>query len=146
MSKAELVITAVAAAAYGVSKGWVSKLMARYRAEGEAAFEPRSRAPRTSPSATPPGTVQLVLQLRKKLSEQGLDAGADTIGWHLADLYQVLKSMTADLVVTRPSESYTQCRGKVLPPRSSRPTVPSAWKVSASVVHTVGPWILTNGA
>ena len=48
MSKAKLVITAVvqggmtqaeAASTYGVSKGWVSKLLARYRAEGEAAFE-----------------------------------------------------------------------------------------------------------
>src|SRR5262249_53578833 len=26
---------------------------------------------------------ELVLRLRKELSEQGLDAGADTIGWHL---------------------------------------------------------------
>src|SRR5689334_14745500 len=52
VSKARLVITAVvlegrsqaeAAAAYGVSKGWVSKLIARYRAEGESAFTPRSR-------------------------------------------------------------------------------------------------------
>jgi DNA-binding transcriptional regulator LsrR (DeoR family) len=43
VSKAKLVITAVivegrtqaeAAAAYGVSKGWVSKLLDRYRAEG----------------------------------------------------------------------------------------------------------------
>jgi hypothetical protein len=50
VSKARLVITAVivegrsqaeAARAYGVSKGWVSKLIARYRAEGELAFEPR---------------------------------------------------------------------------------------------------------
>jgi transposase len=59
MSKARLVITAVilegrtqaeVAAAYGVSKGWVSKLVARYRAEGEAAFEPRSRRPKSSPA------------------------------------------------------------------------------------------------
>ncbi|WP_211271025.1 helix-turn-helix domain-containing protein, partial [Streptomyces yerevanensis] len=27
------------ARAYGVSQGWVSRLVARYRAEGEAAFE-----------------------------------------------------------------------------------------------------------
>ena len=59
MSKARLVITAVveggmtqaeAAATYQVSKGWVSKLLARYRAEGDAAFEPRSRRPKTSPT------------------------------------------------------------------------------------------------
>jgi Helix-turn-helix domain len=62
MSKARLVITAVVvegrsqrevARAYGVSQGWVSRLVARYQAEGEAAFEPRSRRPKTSPQAIP---------------------------------------------------------------------------------------------
>ena len=55
-----LVITAVVtenrtvrdvAASYGVSKSWIYLLLARYRAEGEAAFEPRSRRPKTVPSA-----------------------------------------------------------------------------------------------
>ena len=55
MSKARLVITAIetegitqaeAARRYGVSKGWVSKLVARNRAEGDTAFEPRSKAAR----------------------------------------------------------------------------------------------------
>ncbi len=35
---------------YGVTRGWVSKLLAQYRTHGEAAFEPRSRRPRSSPS------------------------------------------------------------------------------------------------
>ncbi|MDT5024751.1 MAG: hypothetical protein QOE61_1177 [Micromonosporaceae bacterium] len=91
MSKRRLVITAVLAGqsqsevarTYGVSQGWISRLMARHRSEGDAAFEPLSRAPRSSPGATPPQTVDLVLRLRKQLSESGLDAGADTIGWHL---------------------------------------------------------------
>ncbi|WP_204034461.1 helix-turn-helix domain-containing protein, partial [Sinosporangium siamense] len=92
MSKARLVITAVTvegrtqadtARAYGVSKGWVSKLVARYRAEGEAAFEPRSRRPHTSPAALDADTVELIVRLRKQLTEQGLDAGPDTIAWHL---------------------------------------------------------------
>jgi transposase len=91
MSKRRLVITAVltgrsqseVARAYGVSQGWVSRLMARYRLEGEAAFQPVSRAPRSSPAATPAETVELVLRLREQLAEAGLDAGADTIAWHL---------------------------------------------------------------
>jgi len=87
MSKARLVITAVilegrtqadAAATYGVSKGWVSKLIARYRAEGEAAFEPRSRRPRTSPAALEEPVVRLVLGLRERLAGAGLDAGPET--------------------------------------------------------------------
>ena len=92
MSKAKLIITAVVvegrrqgevARAYGVSKGWVRKLIARYRIEGEAAFDPRSRRPRTSPNATPAATVDLIVRLRKELAEQGLDAGPDTVKWHL---------------------------------------------------------------
>jgi hypothetical protein len=57
MSKARLVITAVTvekrpvsevAKAYGVARSWVCALLARYQAKGEAAFEPRSRRPKTS--------------------------------------------------------------------------------------------------
>lgn len=57
VSKARLVITAFVvegrsqaevAHSYGVSKGWVSKLVARWRAEGDSAFQPRSRRPKTS--------------------------------------------------------------------------------------------------
>lgn len=69
MSKARLIITAVVvegrtqaevACTYSVSKGWVSKLIARYKAEGEAAFEARSRRPKSSPNraAVPPPTGQ----------------------------------------------------------------------------------------
>ncbi len=92
MSKARLVITAViiegrtqaeVAATYGVTKGWVSKLTARYNAEGESAFEPTSRRPKSSPGALDPRVVALILQLREQLSAAGLDAGPDTIGWHL---------------------------------------------------------------
>jgi transposase len=65
-----LVITAVlagssrseAARTFGVSQGWISRLMKRYAAEGEAAFEPRSRAPRTSPTATAATTIDVVLE------------------------------------------------------------------------------------
>jgi hypothetical protein len=75
--EARLVITAVVAEgrsqgevarAYGVSQGWVSRLVARYRAEGEAAFESRSRRPKTSPRAIPEATVELIVALRKDLS------------------------------------------------------------------------------
>ena len=92
MSIARLVITAVViegrtqsevASTYGVSKGWVSKLIARYNAEGESAFEPRSRRPKTSPGALEEPVVRLILELRGRLTGAGLDAGPDTIAWHL---------------------------------------------------------------
>jgi transposase InsO family protein len=103
VSKLRLVITAVVlegrsqaevAREYGVSKGWVSKLVARYRAEGESAFEPHSRRPKTSPSATDPHTVELIVHLRKELTDQGLDAGPDTIAWHLTHHHQITVSLS----------------------------------------------------
>ena len=92
MSKTRLVITAVViqnrpvaqvAAEYGVSRSWLYELLARYRDEGEAAFEPRSRRPRRTPNATPEDVVELIVELREKLTATGLDSGPDTIGWHL---------------------------------------------------------------
>jgi transposase InsO family protein len=92
VSKARLVITAVVvegrpaaevAKAYGVSRSWVYELVARWRREGDAAFEPRSRRPTTSPTAIPESTIELIVALRRQLTGHGLDAGADTIGWHL---------------------------------------------------------------
>ena len=98
MSRARLVITAVVvegrgvrevARDYGVSPGWVSKLVARYRDEGEAAFEPRSRRPKRSPRATSPETIELIVDLRRRLVAAGDDAGAETIRWHLERRYGV---------------------------------------------------------
>lgn len=92
MSKARLIITAVilegrsqadVARSYNVSKGWVSKLVARYRQVGDAAFEPRSRRPHSSPNAVPASTVELIVNLRLNLQERGLDHGPATIAWHL---------------------------------------------------------------
>src|SRR3954453_3228359 len=122
MSKRRLVITAVLAGqsqsevarTYGVSQGWISKLMARYRLEGDAAFEPLSRAPASSPGATSQLTVELILRLRKDLSEAGLDAGADTIGWHLTHHHATTVSRaTINRILSR--------AGAVTPDLSKRP-------------------------
>src|SRR3954451_984777 len=123
MSKARLGITAIevegrspaeVVAPYGDPQSWISRLMARYAADGEAAFEPRSRRPRTSPRATAPDTVELVPRLRKQLSETGLDAGADTIGWHLAHRHRItLSPATIHRILTR--------AGAVIPEPATRP-------------------------
>src|SRR5712671_4194739 len=93
MSMARLVITAVVvegraksavARDYGVSRRWVQKLVARYRAEGEAAFEARSRRPRTTPQRVRVELEDEIVEYRKMLLEEGLDAGAATIAFHLA--------------------------------------------------------------
>ena len=49
----------------------MSELVARYRAEGDAAFEPRSRRPKTSPTAIADATVELIVELRRQLTAQG---------------------------------------------------------------------------
>jgi transposase InsO family protein len=123
MSKARLVITAIevegrspaeVVAAYGVSRSWLYELLARYRSEGDAAFEPRSRRPRSSPGATPAQTVELVLQIRKQLSDAGLDAGAETIGWHLTHHHRTtLSRATIHRILTR--------AGAVTPEPAKRP-------------------------
>jgi transposase InsO family protein len=123
MSKARVVITAImvekrsvaeVVAEYGVARSWLYELLARYRLEGEAAFEPRSRRPKTMPRATPLETVEVVLALRKQLTEQGLDAGADTIGWHLQHHHDTLLSRaTIHRILTR--------AGTVTPDPGKRP-------------------------
>jgi transposase InsO family protein len=102
MSKARLVITAIeiegrtvaeVVAAYDVSRSWVYELLARYRTEGDTALDPRSRRPKTSPTATSDTTVQLIIKLRKQLTETGLDAGPDTIAWHLKHRHDITVSV-----------------------------------------------------
>jgi transposase InsO family protein len=61
----------------------------RYRAEGEAAFEPRSRRPKTSPGAISGQAAGLIVRLRKDLAGQGLDAGPQTIAWHLEHQHRI---------------------------------------------------------
>ena len=123
MSKARLVITAVTvekrpvsevARSYGVARSWIYTLLARYQAEGEAAFEPRSRRPKTSPRAIPEATAELITRLRKELAGQGLDAGPHTIAWHLHHHHQITVSAAT---ISR----YLARAGLVVPEPAKRP-------------------------
>ena len=108
MSQAEV------ARRYGVTQGWISKLMARYRAEGDAAFEPRSTAPKQVANATDSKTVAIVVQIRDDLTRRGVDAGAQTIGWHLEKHYKIrLSSATIHRILRRSD--------KVIPEPRKRP-------------------------
>ena len=129
MSKAHLVITAVViegrsqsavAREYGVSQGWISRLVARYNREGETAFEPRSRRPHTSPTRLAQSSIDLIIELREKLTSKGLDNGPETIGWHLAHHHgltvsapTIIRHLRAAGLITpapkkRPKASYTR--------------------------------------
>ena len=101
MSKVRLVVKAVVvegrthaevAAQYGLSRSWVTRLVARYRLEGDTAFEAQSRRPRTSPTVIPAEVAELAVNLRSELSAQGLDAGPHTIAWHLQQRHQITVS------------------------------------------------------
>lgn len=69
---------------HGVSRSWIYKLLARYRAEGELGLVARSRRPHRSPRALGAEVEDLIVEIRKGLLAQGLDAGADTIVHFLA--------------------------------------------------------------
>jgi hypothetical protein len=52
---------------------------------GEAGLEARSRRPIRSPQQTPLDVEEEIVELRKTLADQGLDAGAHTIAFHLTE-------------------------------------------------------------
>jgi len=123
MSKTRLVITAVVihnqpvahvAATYGVSRSWLYELLARYAREGDAVFEPRSRRPKSVPNAIPTETVELILEYREKLSATGLDAGPETIKWHLKHHHGIEVGRTT---IAR----YLQAHGLVTPEPRKKP-------------------------
>jgi transposase InsO family protein len=120
---ARLVITAVVvegrsksevARDYGLSRRWVQKLVARYVAEGDAAFEARSRRPKSSPQRTGEALEDEIVACRKRLLDQGLDAGAATIAFELTAAGRDVPSIsTIWRVLTR--------RGFVIPQPHKRP-------------------------
>jgi hypothetical protein len=70
MPKARPIITAVmlegrtradVARDYQVPKGYVSKLVAHYLAEGDTAFQLRSRRPKSNPNQTPAPAIEVRL-------------------------------------------------------------------------------------
>jgi transposase InsO family protein len=92
MSLARVVVAAVlvegrskasVARDYGVARSWVQELVRRFEVEGEAGLEPRSRRPCSSPRRTPDEVEDAIVRWRKTLTDQGLDAGAETIAVHL---------------------------------------------------------------
>src|ERR1700733_2617415 len=72
------------AAAHGVRRGLLYKLLVRYHREGAAGLEPRSRRPHRSPARVADLFEDEVVALRKELADGGFDAGAETIHVHLA--------------------------------------------------------------
>src|ERR1700704_6693856 len=71
------------ARSHPISRSWLFRLLARYKEGGYEALEPRSRRPKSCPSRTAPEIQQAIVELRRELTDSGLDAGAQTIAHHL---------------------------------------------------------------
>ena len=102
------------ARAHGISKTWIYELISRYRAGGYEALEPRSRRPRGCKHETSREVAQAIVALRRELSAQGHDAGAETIAYHLSqDIADIPSLSTIWRILRR--------EGLVRPQRQKRP-------------------------
>ncbi len=102
------------AAAHGIHRSWLYKLLARYRREGEGGLEPRSRRPHNSPTRISDRHEDAIVALRKELADAGFDAGAATIYCHLARRQGDVPSVSTIWRVLR-------ARGFVTPQPHKRP-------------------------
>ena len=107
-----------AAASTGRSKSWVARHVQLYREGGEAALEPKRRAPVTAKNRTSAIVEDAIVAMRKQLTDDGWDAGAKTIQWHLNESGVVAPALaTIHRVLQR--------RGFVTPQPQKRPR--SSW-------------------
>jgi transposase InsO family protein len=106
------------AAAHGVSRSWLYKVLARYRAEGPAGLEPRSRRPHSTPTRIVERYEDAIVELRKQLTDAGFDAGAVTIHYHLSQQRDDVPSVSTIWRVLK-------ARGFVTPQPRKRPR--SSW-------------------
>ncbi len=102
------------AATHGVHRSWIYKLVARYRQDGWAGLEARSRRPVRSPTRITDRFEDEIVALRKMLAENGFDAGAVTIQHHLAQHHSDAPSVSTIWRVLR-------SRGFVTPQPHKRP-------------------------
>jgi hypothetical protein len=97
-----------------MSKSWVAKHVARFRAGGYEALAPRSKAPHRRPSQLSLDLENEIVAMRKHLDEEGLDAGPLTIQYHLRERHGAVPGRsTIHRVLVR--------RGFVTPQPQKRP-------------------------
>ena len=82
-------------------RAWVYKLKARYEAEGGPHWNRDPGARRPLP-AHPAPALEPIVRIRKELTGQGLEAGPDTIRWHLEHHHGI---RMARATVARPQTS-----------------------------------------
>lgn len=104
------------AASTGRSKSWVQRHVELYREGGDEALVARKRGPATALNRTAPEIEDVIVAMRKELVDQGYDAGARTIAYHLVALGDEAPSLsTIHRILVR--------RGFVTPQPQKRPRV-----------------------
>jgi len=116
------------AKSHEVSASWLFKLLRRYRLEGPEGLEPRSRRPDQSPTRIADRFEDEIVALHKQLADQGFDAGAQTIAYHLAQRHQLSPSASTVFRVLK-------ARGFVTLEPKKRPKTSRSW---ASTAHHCG--------
>lgn len=104
----------------GVSRKTFYKWVDRYRSEGVAGLEERSRRPLSSPHQTPVAVEDEIVRRRKQLRDEGWDHGATTVHCHLlraGQVSEVPSISTIHRILVR--------RGLVSPEPAKRPR--SSW-------------------
>src|SRR5665213_2399320 len=102
------------AASTGRSKSWVGRHVQLYREGGDEALEPKKRGPVTAKNRTSAVLEDAIVAMRKELTDQGWDAGARTIQWHLNE-------SGADAPALATIHRVLQRRGFVTPQPQKRP-------------------------
>lgn len=101
------------------SVGWVNKQVALYRQGGYEALVPLKRGAKSHPNETSAELEDEIITIRKQLSDEGWDAGARTIHYHLRCRHSSAPAIsTIHRVLKR--------RGFVTPQPQKRPR--SSWK------------------
>ena len=100
------------ARAYGIDKSWLYKRLKRYRLTGELGS--RSRRPKRSPGRVGALYEDEIVELRKELSDLGVDAGAATIHTHMSRRHEAVPSVSTIWRVLK-------ARGFVVPEPHKRP-------------------------
>jgi transposase-like protein len=116
------------AAAHGVHRSWLYKLLARYRAEGAAGLEPRSRRPLRSPTRISDRFEDEIVAIRKELDESGFDAGAHTIYAHLSRRHETPPSASTIWGASSTDEGSSlpnHTNGRAAPMSASSPISPT---------------------
>jgi transposase InsO family protein len=110
---------------HDVSKSWLYELLARYREGGEKALKPLSRQPHSSPTRIAPSVEDEIVELRKSLTDEGFDAGPQTIHYHLTQRLRKRRSRQPVPSVATIWRVLSR-RGFVVPEPHKRPR--SSWR------------------